>query len=76
MSKKNTSFCPYCNKEVEYNIKQDIVKEYKGFEVNTIENIGVCNKCGRELLVTELEIDNLTRLYNTYERLKLNGRDC
>ncbi|CAG7841167.1 hypothetical protein CLOHAE12215_02591 [Clostridium haemolyticum] len=69
MYKGNKAFCIKCNKEVNYTIRKNIIKEYKGVTVNVIENIGVCNECGEDIFVMDLERDNLKRLYEKYEQL-------
>lgn len=67
--KENTEFCPKCNRKVPYTIRENIIKEYKGVEVNIEENIGICNQCGEDIFVMELETDNLKRLYEKYEQI-------
>lgn len=63
-------YCPYCHKEVDYKVKQRVIKEFKGIEVNSIENVGICNECKNDLYIDSLEEANLERLYETY-RTKL-----
>ncbi|EGO87959.1 YgiT-type zinc finger protein [Clostridium botulinum C] len=69
MNKENKTFCPKCNKEVNYTIRKELMAEYKGEKVNVIENIGVCNECGEDIFIMNLEIDNLKRLYEKYGQL-------
>ncbi len=66
MTQENITFCPECNKKVVFTIRQDIIKEYKGVEVNVEENIGVCSECGEDIFVMDLEADNTKRLYSKY----------
>ncbi|EDS77040.1 conserved hypothetical protein [Clostridium botulinum C str. Eklund] len=67
--KERMEFCPKCNQNVQYTIRENIIKEYKGIEVNVIENIGICNQCGEDIFIMELETDNLKRLYKKYEEV-------
>ncbi|MBN1078303.1 type II TA system antitoxin MqsA family protein [Clostridium botulinum] len=62
-------FCEDCNKQVNYSIRTNIIKEYKGEFVNVEENIAVCNECGKDVFVPEIENDNLKRLYAKYAEL-------
>ncbi|MEZ0536650.1 type II TA system antitoxin MqsA family protein [Caldicellulosiruptoraceae bacterium PP1] len=65
----NKAYCPSCNEYVEYSIRQNIIKEYKGKEVNVIENIAQCKKCGTDIFVNEIEEENLKRLYSKYRKV-------
>ncbi|KEI18259.1 YgiT-type zinc finger protein [Clostridium haemolyticum] len=67
--KEDRIFCAKCNKEVNYTIRKELMAEYKGVKVNVIENIGVCNECGEDIFIMDLEIDNLKRLYEKYGQL-------
>lgn len=69
MYKGNKAFCIKCNKEVNYTIRKNIIKEYKGVKVNATENIAVCNECGQDIFKMNLERDNLKRLYTKYEQV-------
>ncbi|MCX7903265.1 MAG: DUF4065 domain-containing protein [Caloramator sp.] len=62
-------YCPNCNEYVEYKVKQNLIKEYKGKEVNIVENIAYCKKCGEDLFVEKIEEDNLKRLYEKYRQV-------
>ncbi len=59
-------YCPYCKKEVEYKIEKRDLKEFRGIEVNTFENIAICNKCNQDLYVNEIEDANNERIYQMY----------
>jgi len=67
--KENIAFCPKCKRKVQYRIRKNIIEEYKGIKVNAKEDIGVCSKCNEDIFVTELETDNLKRLYQKYEEI-------
>lgn len=38
MNKENKTFCPKCNKEVNYTIRKELMAEYKGEKVNDLFN--------------------------------------
>ena len=59
-------YCPYCKKEVEYKIEKKDLKEFRGIEVNTFENIAICNECNQDLYVNEIEDENNERIYQIY----------
>ena len=59
-------YCPYCKKEVEYKIKKRDVKEFRGIEINTYENVGGCKECHQDLYVNEIEEKNNERIYELY----------
>lgn len=52
-----------------YELRENIIKEYKGKVVNIKENIAVCKECGKDIFVPEIEDDNLKRLYAKYGEL-------
>ena len=60
-------YCPYCKKEVEYKIEKRDLKEFKGIEVNTFENVAICNECNQDLYVNEIEDENNKRIYQIYK---------
>lgn len=64
-------YCPYCKKEVEYKLEKRNVKEFRGVEINTYENVAVCKNCNEDLYVNEVENDNNNRIYEIY-RSKTN----
>ena len=55
--------CPYCKKEVEYKIEKRELKEFRGIEVNTFENVAICNECNQDLYVNKIEDENNERIY-------------
>ena len=59
-------YCPYCRKEVEYKIEKRDLKEFRGIEVNTFENVAICNECNQDLYVNEIEDENNERIYQIY----------
>lgn len=61
-------YCPYCKKEVEYKIEKRDLKEFRGIEVNTFENVAICNECNQDLYVNEIEEENNERIYQIYRQ--------
>ena len=59
-------YCPYCKKEVEYKVEKRDLKEFRGIEVNTFENVAICNECNQDLYVNEIEDENNERIYQIY----------
>lgn len=59
-------YCPYCKKEVEYKIEKRDIKEFRGIEINTYENVAVCKECHQDLYVNEIEEKNNERIYELY----------
>lgn len=59
-------YCPYCKKEVKYKIEKRDLKEFRGIEVNTFENVAICNECNKDLYVNEIEDVNNERIYQIY----------
>ena len=59
-------YCPYCKKEVEYKIEKRELKEFRGIEVNTFENVAICNECNQDLYVNKIEDENKERIYKIY----------
>ena len=59
-------YCPYCKKQVEYKIEKRELKEFRGIEVNTFENVAICNECNQDLYVNEIENENNERIYKIY----------
>lgn len=65
----NKAFCPNCNKEVTYHIIEETIKEYKGYKVDILQNIAVCDICDEKIYVSELENNNLKKLYDKYRKM-------
>ncbi len=59
-------YCPYCKKEVEYKIEKRDVKEFRGIEINTYENVAICKECHQDLYVNTIEEENNERIYELY----------
>lgn len=59
-------YCPYCKKEVDYKIEKRDLKEFRGIEINTYENVAVCKECHQDLYVNEIEEKNNKRMYELY----------
>ncbi len=59
-------YCPYCKKEVEYKVEKRDLKEFRGIEINTYENVAVCKECHQDLYVNEIEEKNNKRIYELY----------
>ena len=59
-------YCPYCKKEVDYKIEKRDVKEFRGIEIDTYENVAVCKECHQDLYVNEIEEKNNERIYELY----------
>ena len=65
-------YCPYCKKEVEYKIEKRDIKDFRGIEINTYENVAVCKECHQDLYVNEIEEKNNERIYELYrEKAKI-----
>ena len=59
-------YCPYCKKEVEYKVEKRDLKEFRGIEIDTYENVAVCKECHQDLYVNEIEEKNNERIYELY----------
>ncbi len=59
-------YCPYCKKEVKYKIEKKEVNSFKGIEIDTFENVGICEECQRELYIPNIEDENLKRINDKY----------
>lgn len=59
-------YCPYCREEKEYVIEKRDVKEFRGKEIGTYENVAVCSACKNDLYISELEDENTKRIYDAY----------
>lgn len=69
MNNMREVYCDNCKKKVNYTIRREIIKEYKGYEVNVEEKIGVCNICKEDIYISELESENFNDLYKKYREL-------
>ena len=61
-------YCPFCHKEEEYFVEKRDVTKYKGVNINTFENVGVCLNCKNDLYIPELEDENIQRINDAYRR--------
>ncbi len=61
-------YCPYCRKEVEYEIEKRDVEEFKGIKINTYENVAICKECHQDLYVNDIENENNKRIYELYRK--------
>ncbi len=59
-------YCPYCRKDVEYDLEKRDIKEFRGVVVDTYENVPVCKKCGNDLYISDIENENNKRIYDIY----------
>ena len=59
-------YCPFCKKDVDYKIEKRKLKEFRGVEVNSFENVAVCTKCNQDLYLNEIEEKNNKRIYELY----------
>ena len=65
----NKMFCPECRCDVTYKIKeQSALRSIKGKEYSFDEKIALCDNCGAELCVDNLEKENLKNLYDVYRK--------
>ena len=61
-------YCPYCREEKKYNVEKREVKEFRGKEIDTYENVAVCLACKNELYIAKLEEENTQRIYDVYRK--------
>ena len=59
-------FCNNCNETKNYSIRIHKITTFRGYKIDTFENIAVCKTCNRDILVPDIENDNLKRLYDEY----------
>lgn len=65
------SFCEKCMKKVHWHYIEKIeTTEVKDEKIEMLQKVGICNECGHEIYVRELENENLEKLYNEYRRRK------
>ena len=60
------AYCPYCRKEVDYNIEKRSVSTFKGVKVDSFMYVAVCKSCNNDLYVNDLEKENMKRVYMCY----------
>jgi putative zinc finger/helix-turn-helix YgiT family protein len=63
------AYCPNCQEKNEYKIRRDLIKEFKGNNLNVEEQVPVCSNCGQDIFIPEIEEENLNRLYNKYREV-------
>ena len=61
-------YCPYCRKGESYKIEKRKINRFKGIEINTYENVAICEKCGKDLYVNDIETENNNRIYDAYRK--------
>lgn len=61
-------YCPFCHKETEYYVEKRKVNKFKGINVSTYENVGVCLNCKNDLYIPELEDENIERINKVYRK--------
>lgn len=69
MNKTREVYCENCKEKVNYTVRREIINEYKGYEVNVLEKIGVCSICNNDLYIPQLESENFKNLYEKYREL-------
>lgn len=63
------AFCTNCNKKVNYEIKHEIIKQYKGIEINIEQTLPYCLDCGNDIFIEEIEDENILKVYSKYKEL-------
>jgi uncharacterized protein with PIN domain len=67
MTIKDSRYCVTCDKEVGYSVKEEKVKDtVKGFEIEYVASIAICDICGEEIYVPELSDMNVRRANEAY----------
>jgi len=65
------SYCLNCDTDVEFNIKEVIVKnEIKGIFFDCLAKIPYCRECGEEIYISELSDNNVKIAHKKYRELK------
>lgn len=62
-------YCVNCEQNTSYTVREELIKEFKGYQVNVIERIARCDACKKDIYVPEIESGNFKRLYDKYEEL-------
>lgn len=65
----NTVFCANCSKKVNYELKHEIITDFKGIKVNVEQIVPYCLECGNDLFDENVENENNLRLYAKYKEL-------
>ena len=63
------NFCPECRKDIynNFTLKERYTKKIiRGRKIERVEEYAVCNFCGEEIWIAELQDKNLEELYNKY----------
>lgn len=74
--KNNMEYCPFCKKKVTFHIKTKDTTTYRYKTLNVKENIPICNSCGKEIYVMDIDNDNIFRadlefvILSTYDEIK------
>ena len=70
LKSKQTDYCGYCDKIVEYTIekREKVERIIKGERFFVDENGAVCANCGNEIFNNRLENENLKRGFKQYEQ--------
>lgn len=67
--KSKETFCEHCRKDVLYSEKYETMSaELKGENYNYNGKIAICNECGNEVYVSEVNDYNLKQLYNEFRK--------
>lgn len=67
--RNNIGFCIKCSKEVSYNIKTERVKlNVRGMEFSCIEHSAICNECGNEIYIPEINDANVDAREDGYRK--------
>jgi len=63
-------YCVNCQEEKEYHIDPRIeVFKVRGEKINVESQVAICNTCGEEIFVNELDDANLARAYDAYREM-------
>lgn len=63
------TYCPFCKKEVEFELIKKEVKEFKGVEINSYKYIAICKQCNESLYIEEIENENNLRIKEKYREI-------
>lgn len=63
------NFCVYCGKEVEIDIKEEVIKmKIEGIEFSYTGNVAYCKSCGEEVYIKELSDENIYKANQKTEK--------